>query len=885
MDENQTIDQDRILKINIEEEMKSSYIDYSMSVIVARALPDVRDGFKPVHRRILYGMEGLGNTSDKPYKKCARVVGEVLGKYHPHGDSSVYGALVRMGQNWNMRYLLVDGQGNFGSVDGDSPAAMRYTECRLSKMGEHIMDDIDKDTVDMVNNFDDTLKEPSVMPTKVPNLLVNGGNGIAVGMATNIPTHNLNEVIDGCCAYIDNPDIDTEGLMQYIPAPDFPTGAYIYGLQGVKEAYETGRGRIVIRAKAEIESDEKGDKIVVTEIPYGVNKQQLIEYIAELVKEGKLDGISNVNDETGRQGMRIVVDVKKDANARVILNKLFKMTALQSSFSVNCIALVPSKHDHSQLRPKLLTLKECIGYFIEHRHEVTIRRTKFDLKKAQERAHILEGLIIACDNIDEVVHIIRNSKTPAEAQANLEQRFELDSLQSKAIVDMRLSQLTGLRMDQLHQEYNELMEQIEYLQKILDDPELCKKVMKDELQEVKEKFGDERRTRIIPDEHEFNAEDFYPNDPVVITVSHLGYIKRTPLANFREQSRGGVGSKGAHTRDNDFIEYIYPSTMHQTMLFFTKKGRCYWLKCYDIPEGDKTSKGRAIQNLLDIEPGDAVNAFLRLRGHRLDDEEFVNSHYVVFATKNGIVKKTCLKQYSNPRSKGVIAINILEGDEVVDVRLTNGKNELILADRNGRAVRFDESNVRAMGRNSTGVTGMRIDNDDDAVVGMIVVNNAETETVMVVSENGYGKRSMVEDYRKTNRGTRGVKTLNITEKTGRLVAIKNVTDENDLMIINKSGITLRLPVQEIRVIGRTAQGVHLINLTKKNDSIASVCKVMSSELEATVEEQSRQQMQQNEEEIAKDMKAAPLTEVKEQMTEDPVDTTEDQSSEEEPSNN
>lgn len=885
MDENQTIDQDRILKINIEEEMKSSYIDYSMSVIVARALPDVRDGFKPVHRRILYGMEGLGNTSDKPYKKCARVVGEVLGKYHPHGDCSVYGALVRMGQNWNMRYLLVDGQGNFGSVDGDSPAAMRYTECRLSKMGEHIMDDIDKDTVDMVNNFDDTLKEPSVMPTKVPNLLVNGGNGIAVGMATNIPTHNLNEVIDGCCAYIDNPDIDTEGLMQYIPAPDFPTGAYIYGLQGVKEAYETGRGRIVIRAKAEIESDEKGDKIVVTEIPYGVNKQQLIEYIAELVKEGKLDGISNVNDETGRQGMRIVVDVKKDANARVILNKLFKMTALQSSFSVNCIALVPSKHDHSQLRPKLLTLKECIGYFIEHRHEVTIRRTKFDLKKAQERAHILEGLIIACDNIDEVVHIIRNSKTPAEAQANLEQRFELDSLQSKAIVDMRLSQLTGLRMDQLHQEYNELMEQIEYLQKILDDPELCKKVMKDELQEVKEKFGDERRTRIIPDEHEFNAEDFYPNDPVVITVSHLGYIKRTPLANFREQSRGGVGSKGAHTRDNDFIEYIYPSTMHQTMLFFTKKGRCYWLKCYDIPEGDKTSKGRAIQNLLDIEPGDAVNAFLRLRGHRLDDEEFVNSHYVVFATKSGIVKKTCLKQYSNPRSKGVIAINILEGDEVVDVRLTNGKNELILADRNGRAVRFDESNVRAMGRNSTGVTGMRIDNDDDAVVGMIVVNNAETETVMVVSENGYGKRSMVEDYRKTNRGTRGVKTLNITEKTGRLVAIKNVTDENDLMIINKSGITLRLPVQEIRVIGRTAQGVHLINLTKKNDSIASVCKVMSSELEATVEEQSRQQMQQNEEEIAKDMKATPLTEVKEQMTEDPVDTTEDQSSEEAPSNN
>ena len=842
MDENQTIDQDRIMKINIEQEMKASYIDYSMSVIVSRALPDVRDGFKPVHRRILYGMLGLGNTSDKPYKKCARVVGEVLGKYHPHGDISVYGALVRMGQDWNMRYKLVDGQGNFGSVDGDSPAAMRYTECRLSKMGEHVMDDIEKDTVDMVSNFDDTLREPAVMPTKIPNLLVNGGNGIAVGMATNMPTHNLGEVIDGCCAYIDNPEISTEELMQYIPAPDFPTGAYIYGLQGVKDAYETGRGRVVMRAKAEIESTEKGDKIIVTEIPYGVNKQQLIEYIAELVKEGRLEGISNVNDETGRQGMRIVVDVKRDANANVILNKLFKMTALQSSFSVNCIALVPSKHDHSLLRPKLLSLKECINYFIEHRQEVTIRRTNFELKKAKERAHILEGLIIACDNIDEVVRIIRASQTPADAQRNLEKRFELDELQSKAIVDMRLSQLTNLRMDQLHAEYEELMKQIDYLQSILDNPELCKKVMKDELQEVKERYGDERRTQIIPDEHEFNAEDFYPNDPVVITVSHLGYIKRTPLSDFREQARGGVGSKGANTREKDFTEFIYPATMHQTMLFFTKKGRCYWLHCYDIPEGDKTSKGRAIQNLLNIEPDDAVNAFLRLRGRGLEDEEFVQTHFVVFATKNGTVKKTSLKEYSRPRANGVIAINIVEGDEVVDVRLTNGHNELIIADRNGRAVRFDEQTIRTMGRSATGVRGMKVDGGDDAVVGMIVVNDAENETAMVVSENGYGKRSAIEDYRKTNRGGKGVKTLAITEKTGRLVALKNVTDDNDLMIINKSGIVIRLAVADVRVMGRATQGVRLINLAKKSDVIASVCKVMSSELEATDEEESREQL-------------------------------------------
>lgn len=828
---NNTFDQDRIIKINIEDEMRSSYIDYSMSVIVARALPDVRDGFKPVHRRILYGMLGIGNTSDKPYKKCARVVGEVLGKYHPHGDISVYGALVRMAQDWNMRYTLVDGQGNFGSIDGDSPAAMRYTECRLSKMGEHIMDDLDKDTVDMTNNFDDTLQEPTVMPTKIPNLLVNGGNGIAVGMATNIPTHNLGEVIDGCCAYIDNPDIDTDGLMQYIKAPDFPTGAYIYGIQGVRDAYETGRGRIIMRAKAEIESGEAHDKIVVTEIPYGVNKAQLIEYIADLVKEGRLDGISNVNDESDYHGMRIVIDVKKDANANVILNKLFKMTALQSSFSVNCIALVKG-------RPRLLTLKDCVRYFVDHRHDITIRRTRYELRKAREREHILQALITACDNIDEVVHIIRASKTPSDAQRNLESRFGFDEVQSKAIVDMRLSQLTGLRMEQLRAEYEEIERRIAYLQSILDDPELCKKVMKDELQAVKEKYGDERRTEIKYSSEEFNPEDFYPNDPVVITISHLGYIKRTPLSEFREQARGGVGSKGAHSRDNDFTEYIYPATMHNTMMFFTQKGRCYWLKCYEIPEGAKNSKGRAIQNLLNIESDDSIKAFLRLRGS-LDDEEFINSHYVVFATKRGLIKKTSLEAYSRPRANGVIAINVLEGDEVVGVRLTNGRNELLMADRNGRAVRFNENTVRAMGRVSTGVRGMKLDDGDDEVVGMVVVNRPDVETIMVVSENGYGKRSQVEDYRMTNRGGKGVKTLNITDKTGRLVAIKVVTDENDLMIINKSGILIRLKVSDCRVMGRATQGVRLINLTKKNDVISSVCKVMGSDLEAVAEAESR----------------------------------------------
>ena len=830
------LDQDRIIKINIEEEMKSSYIDYSMSVIVARALPDVRDGFKPVHRRILFGMMGLGNTSDKPYKKSARIVGEVLGKYHPHGDSSVYGALVRMAQNWNMRYTLVDGQGNFGSVDGDSPAAMRYTESRLSKIGEHMMDDLDKETVDMMNNFDDTLQEPTVMPTRIPNLLVNGGSGIAVGMATNMPTHNLSEVIDGCVAYIDNPDIDIEGLMQFVKAPDFPTGAYIYGMQGVKDAYETGRGRIVLRSKAEIEIGDTHDKIVVTEIPYGVNKAELISYIAELVSDKRIEGISNVNDESDRRGMRIVVDVRRDANASVVLNKLFKMTALQSSFSVNNIALVHGK-------PKLLNLRDCIKNFVEHRHDVVIRRTKYDLRKAQERAHILEALIVASDNIDEVVHIIRAAKNPQEAIDNLMKRFDFDDIQAKAIVEMRLRQLTGLLQDQLHAEYEELERQIAYFQQILSDPELCKKVIKDELIEVKDKYGDPRRTEIVYSSEEFNPEDFYANDPVVITISHLGYIKRTPLAEFKEQGRGGVGSKGAQTRDQDFTEYIYPATMHNTMLFFTQKGRCYWLKVYEIPEGAKNSKGRAIQNLLNIEPDDNVNAFLRIK--KFNDPEFLKSHYIMFCTKNGVIKKTCLEEYSRPRTNGVIAINILEGDKVIAVRLTNGHNEILLANRNGRAVRFDENQVRCMGRVSTGVRGMTLDGGDDEVVGMVCVNDRETETIMVVSENGYGKRSEVDDCRKTSRGVKGVKTLNITDKTGLLVAIKVVTDENDLMIINKSGILIRLKVAEARVMGRATQGVRLINLTKKNDIIASVCKVMSASEEEVVEQENRSEMEQN----------------------------------------
>ena len=822
-------EQDRIIKINIEEEMKSSYIDYSMSVIVARALPDVRDGFKPVHRRILYGMMELGNTSDKPYKKSARIVGEVLGKYHPHGDSSVYGALVRMAEDWAMRYPLVDGQGNFGSVDGDSPAAMRYTEARLKKIGEDMMQDLYKETVDFQNNFDDTLQEPVVMPTRIPNLLVNGASGIAVGMATNMPTHNLSEVIDACVAYIDNNEIDIDGLMQYIKAPDFPTGGYIYGISGVRDAYETGRGRVIMRAKAEIESHPTHDKIVVNEIPYNVNKKELIESIASLVNEKKIDGISYVNDESDREGMRIVIDVKRDANASVVLNKLFKMTALQTSFGVNNIALVHG-------RPKLLNLKDLIQLFVEHRHEVIIRRTQYDLRKAKERAHILEGLIIASDNIDEVIRIIRAAKTPNEAITNLMERFQLSEVQARAIVEMRLRQLTGLMQDQLHAEYEDLMKQIAYFEEILVNEELCKKVIKDELIEVKEKYGDKRRSEIVYASEEFNPEDFYADDEMVITISHLGYIKRTPLSEFRAQNRGGVGSKGSETRDEDFIEHIYPATMHNTMLFFTQKGKCYWLKVYEIPEGNKTSKGRAIQNLLNIDADDVVTAYLRVKN--LNDTEFINSHYVLFCTKNGVIKKTLLEQYSRPRQNGVNAITIREDDRVIEVRMTNGNNEIVIANRNGRAIRFHESAVREMGRTATGVRGITLDEDgQDEVIGMICIKDPLKETIMVVSENGYGKRSDIEDYRKTNRGGKGVKTLNITDKTGKLVAIKSVTDENDLMIINKSGITIRLKVADVRIMGRATQGVRLIDLEKRNDQIGSVCKVTSeTEEEGSVAE-------------------------------------------------
>ena len=822
-------EQDRIIKINIEEEMKSSYIDYSMSVIVARALPDVRDGLKPVHRRILYGMMELGNTSDKAYKKSARIVGEVLGKYHPHGDSSVYGALVRMAQDWAMRYPLVDGQGNFGSIDGDSAAAMRYTEARLKKVGEDMMQDLYKETVDFTNNFDDTLQEPTVMPTRIPNLLVNGASGIAVGMATNMPTHNLAESIDACVAYIDNNEIDTEGLMQYIKAPDFPTGGYIYGISGVREAYETGRGRVIMRAKTEIESHPTHDKIIVNEIPYNVNKRELIEHIASLVNEKKIEGISYVNDESDREGMRIVIDIKRDANAGVVLNKLFKMTALQSSFSVNNIALVGG-------RPKCLTLKDMIKCFVDHRHDVVIRRTKFELRKAKERAHILEGLIIASDNIDEVVRIIRAAKTPNEAIQNLMTRFELSEIQARAIVEMRLRQLTGLMQDQLHAEYEELMKQIAYLEEILVNDELCKKVIKDELLEIKAKYGDPRRSEIVYASEEFNPEDFYADDQMVITISHLGYIKRTPLAEFRTQNRGGVGSKGSETRDEDFVEHIYPATMHNTMMFFTQRGKCYWLKVYEIPEGTKISKGRAIQNLLNIEPGDVVTAYLRVKN--LNDTDFINNHYVVFCTKNGIIKKTLLEQYSRPRQNGVNAITIREDDRVIEVRMTNGDNEIIIANRNGRAIRFHESTVRCMGRTATGVRGITLDEDgQDEVIGMVCIKDPETESIMVVSEQGYGKRSDIDDYRITNRGGKGVKTLNITEKTGKLVAIKMVTDENDLMIINKSGITIRLKVEEVRIMGRATQGVRLINLEKRNDQIGSVCKVESESVEENESEE------------------------------------------------
>ncbi len=807
--------EDRIIKVNIEEEMQSSYIDYSMSVIVARALPDVRDGFKPVHRRILYGMKGLGNTHDKAYKKSVRIVGDVLGKYHPHGDSSVYGALVRMAQDWNLRYTLVDGHGNFGSVDGDSPAAMRYTEVRLTQFGEAMMQDIDKETVDMQNNFDDTLREPTVMPTRIPNFLVNGASGIAVGMATNVPTHNLREVIDACVAYIDNNDIDVDGLMQYIKAPDFPTGGFIYGMSGVKSAYETGRGRVVMRARAEIETEGEHDKIVVNEIPYGVNKGELIGYIAQLVKEGKVTGISNVNDESDKEGMRIVVDLKRDANANVVLNKLFKLTALQTSFSVNCIALVGG-------RPKLLTLKDCIKYFVEHRHDVVIRRTQYLLKKALERIHIIKGLIIASDNIDEIVHIIKAAKTPQLAIENLCARFGFDDIQARAIVEMRLRQLTGLMQDQLHEELEELEKEVEYYNSILNDENVCSSIIKEELLEIKEKYGDDRRSEIMYSNEEFNPEDFYADDQVVITLSHMGYIKRTPLAEYRSQGRGGVGSRGGSTRNEDFIEYMYHATMHNTILLFTQKGRCYWLKAYDIPEGTKISKGRAIQNMLNLAPDDSVNACLHIKN--LSDLQFCDTHYVVFCTKNGVIKKTSLKEYSRPRANGVNAINIQENDRVVSVCLTRGDEEILVADKEGHAIRFNENTVRSMGRNATGVRAMRIENGNE-VVGMVSVCKPEEETVLVVSNQGYGKRSNVEDYRITNRGGKGVKTMNITEKTGQLVALKVVTDDDDLMIINISGITLRIHVSDLRVMGRATQGVRLINLEKRGDKIASICRV------------------------------------------------------------
>ena len=832
-------DKERIIKVDIEQEMRKSYIDYSMSVIVARALPDVRDGFKPVHRRILFGMKELGNVHSKPYKKSARIVGEVLGKYHPHGDSSVYGALVRMAQEWAMRYTLVDGQGNFGSIDGDSPAAMRYTEARLSMMGEAMMDDLDKETVDMTMNFDDTLPEPTVMPTKIPNLLVNGATGIAVGMATNIPTHNLSEVIDACVAYIDNEDMDVEALMQYVKGPDFPTGAYIMGLQGIKDAYETGRGRVIMRAKADIESGDLHDKIIVTEIPYGVNKQQLIEYIAQLVSDKKLEGISNVNDESDREGMRIVVDVKRDANTRVVLNKLFKMTPLQTSFSVNSIALVKG-------RPQLLTLKDFISNFVLHRHEVTIRRTKYDLRKAEERAHILKGLIIASDNIDEVVQIIKKSKTPVDAQRALEARFQLDELQSKAIVDMRLAQLTGLNQEKLHAEFDELMEKIKYYNQILTDDKLCRKVMKDELIEIKDQFGDERRTEILPSAEEFNAEDFYADDEVVVTISHLGYVKRIPLAEFRAQNRGGIGVKATSTRDNDFVEKIYPATMHNTMMFFTERGRCYWLKVYDIPEGSKNNKGRAIQNMLNIDAGDSVTNCLCIR--KLNDPDFCKSHYVMFATKQGIIKKTCLTEYSRVRTNGVNAINIREDDSVVAVELTNGSNEIIVANAGGRAVRFNETEVRPMGRVSTGVQSIVLDKDPrDGVIGMCVINDVENESIMVLSENGFGKRTDVEEYRKTSRHCKGVKTIAITEKTGYLVAILVVKDEDDLMIINKSGITIRLHADDIKTTkSRVTQGVKVIELKKRNDVISHLSVVPRSDDEEETTDASEETATENE---------------------------------------
>ena len=830
------MDNDRILEINIENEMKTSYIDYSMSVIVSRALPDVRDGFKPVHRRVLYGMDKMRNYSNAPYKKSARIVGDVLGKYHPHGDSSVYYAMVRLAQEWAMRYPLVDGQGNFGSVDGDSPAAMRYTEVRLDKMGESMMEDMDKDTVDFVPNFDNTLEEPSVLPTRIPNLLVNGATGIAVGMATNMAPHNLGECIDACMALLEDPEMQVSDLMNYIKAPDFPTGGIIYGYQGVKDAFETGRGRIVVRAKAEIETEHNHERIVVNEIPYNVNKKDLIENIARLVEEKKIEGISDINDESDRHGMRIVIDVKKDFNPNVLLNKLYKMTELQSSFSVNNVCLVNG-------RPMLLNLKELLHYFLEHRHDVVIRRTKYDLKKAKERAHILEGLIIASDNIDEVIAIIKSSDSTEHAIQHLCERFSLTEIQARAIVEMRLRQLTGLEQEKLHNELAEVRKTIEHLQAILDDPAECRKVIEEELLEVKEKFGDERRTQIVYSSEEMNAEDFYSDDPMIITISHFGYIKRTPLKEYRAQARGGVGAKGSDTRDEDFIEYVYEATNHNYMLFFTATGRCFWLRVFEIPEGTKNSKGRAIQNLLNLDAENRIMAFVRATA--LTDPEYNQSHYIVFATKNGIVKRTSLSAYSRPRANGVRALNIAEDDQLVGAILTEGNSEVILANSKGYAIRFPETKVRAMGRTATGVKGMTL-SEGDEVIGMICMRANTRDDVLVVSEQGMGKRSALDDYRVTNRGGKGVKTINITPKTGKLIAIKNVNDDNDLVIINKSGIAIRLRVSSLRIVGRATQGVRLINLEKKNDEIASVCKV-DTEPETTDEESVRDAF--NEEEV------------------------------------
>lgn len=811
---------EKIIKINIEEEMKTAYIDYSMSVIVARALPDVRDGLKPVHRRILYDMSSeLNLTSDKPYRKSARIVGDVLGKFHPHGDLSVYDAMVRMAQEWSLRYPLVDGQGNFGSVDGDSPAAMRYTEARMMKIADEVMTDIEKNTVDFRPNFDETLKEPVVLPTKVPLLMVNGSSGIAVGMATNMPPHNLTEVVNACCAYIDNPDIEISDLLHFVKAPDFPTGGIIYGYEGVREAYETGRGRIIMRSKTEIEHTSTGREcIVVTEIPYMVNKAEMIKKIADLINEKKLEDIAYINDESDRSGMRIVIILKTDAVASVVLNNLFKYTPLQTSFPVNNIALVDG-------RPTLLTLKDMIKYFVEHRHDVVVRRVKYDLEQAEKRAHILEGLLIAVDNIDEVIRIIRSAKTPDEAKAGLIERFSLTEVQASAIIDMRLRVLTGLERDKLKAEYDDLCKQIEYFKEVLDSYALQMKIVKDELIELRDKYGDERRTELVMRAEEFNPEDFYADDEMVITISHMGYIKRTPLTEYRTQNRGGVGMKGSATRDEDFIEHIYVTTMHNTMLFFTEKGRCYWLKVYAIPEGSRSSKGRALQNVIQIEPDDKIRAYINVR--RLNDKEYVDNNYIIMCTKEGVVKKTRLEAYSRPRQNGVNAITIREGDQLIEAKLTTGNSEVLIAAKEGKAIRFNEEAVRPIGRTGAGVKGITIE-DDDEVIGMVCVEPDSKEDILVVSENGYGKRTDLDDYRITNRGGKGVKTLQITEKTGKLIAIKSVTDDNDLMIINRSGLTIRIPVSDIRVSGRATQGVKVINL-REGDSIASVIPVPKSD--------------------------------------------------------